>query len=96
MSFFAPGSTVECEPDWMGEEGLMRPDRVVRNEGGWHVVDYKTGEVNLDVHADQVRKYMRTLAALESTQPRGWILYLNPLRLVEVFPDETPRIFEAD
>ena len=80
----------------MGEEGLMRPDRVVRNEEGWHVVDYKTGEVHVDAHARQVRKYMRTLAALESTQPRGWILYLNPLRLVEVFPDETPRILEAD
>ena len=96
MSFFASGSTVECEPEWMGEEGLMRPDRVVRNEEGWHVVDYKTGEVNVDAHAKQVRKYMRTLAALESTRPRGWILYLNPLRLVEVFPDETPRIFGAD
>ena len=59
MSFFASGSTVECEPEWMGEEGLMRPDRVVRNEEGWHVVDYKTGEVNVDAHARQVRKYMR-------------------------------------
>jgi ATP-dependent exoDNAse (exonuclease V) beta subunit len=96
QTFFAAGSLVECEPEWMGQKGLMRPDRVVRNEEGWHVVDYKTGEVNLDVHANQVRKYMRTLAALESTQPRGWILYLNPLRLVEVFPEETPRIFGAD
>ena len=51
--------------EWMGEEGLMRPDRVVRNEEGWHVVDYKTGEVNVDTHAKQVRKYMRTLAALD-------------------------------
>ena len=95
-AFFAPGCLVECEPEWLGEEGLMRPDRVVRNQDGWHVVDYKTGEVNVDAHADQVRKYMRTLAALESTHARGWILYLNPLRLVEVFPEETPRIFEAD
>ena len=52
MSFFASGSTVECEPEWMGEEGLMRPDRVVRNEEGWHVVDYKAG-VNVDTHTNR-------------------------------------------
>ena len=86
---------MECEPEWMGDEGLMRPDRVLRNEDGWHVLDYKTGGEDVEAHARQVRKYMRTLEALESVQPRGWILYLNPLRLVEVFPEETARIFEA-
>ena len=94
-SFFSPGAVVECEPEWMGDEGLMRPDRVLRNEDGWHVLDYKTGGEDVEAHARQVRKYMRTLEALESVQPRGWILYLNPLRLVEVFPVETARIFEA-
>ena len=59
-------------------------------------MDFKSGEVHVDAHAKQVRRYMNALAAFESTTPRGWILYLNPWRLVEVPANETPRIFEAD
>ena len=95
-AFFEVGATVECEPEWMDVEGPMRPDRVVQNDEGWHVVDFKSGEVDVEKHAKQVRRYMNALADLESTTPRGWILYLDPWRLVEVPANAAPRIFEAD
>ena len=96
VAFFEVGATVECEPEWMDVEGPMRPDRVVQNNDGWHVVDFKSGEVDVEKHAKQVRRYMNALADLESTAPRGWILYLDPWRLVEVPANAAPRIFEAD
>ena len=95
-AFFETGATVECEPEWMDDDGPIRPDRVVQTTTGWHVVDFKTGAENVEKHASQVRRYMDALAALENTAPRGWILYLNPWRLVEVPVNAQPRIFEAN
>ena len=94
-AFFEPGCTVECEPEWMNEGRAMRPDRVVRKGDGWHVIDFKTGAVDIETHSCQVSEYMSVLAALENTKPRGWILYLNPWRLVEVSASGAPRIFET-
>lgn len=94
--FFASPSKVECEPDWMDDGGLIRPDRVIHAEDGWHVLDFKSGEVDVEKHGAQVQRYVAALNALESTTSRGWILYLNPWRLVEVPTNVAPRIFEAD
>ncbi len=94
--FFAPENRVEREPAWMDEAGLIRPDRVVLAKDGWHVVDFKSGEVDLEKHNKQVRRYVEALNALESTTSRGWILYLNPWRLEEVEANSAPRIFDAD
>ena len=94
-AFFEPGCTVECEPEWMNKGRAMRPDRVVRKGDGWHVIDFKTGAVDIETHSSQVRDYMSVLATLENTKPRGWILYLNPWRLVEVSASGAPRIFET-
>ena len=95
-AFFEATMRVECEPEWMDEHGPMRPDRVVQTPTGWHVVDFKSGEVDVETHANQVRRYMDALADLEGATPSGWILYLNPWRLVEVPANAQPRIFEAD
>ncbi len=93
-AFFEVGVKAECEPDWMDEHGPMRPDRVLRKRDGWHVVDFKSGDVNVEKHAKQVRRYMNALADLEVTTPRGWILYLNPWRLIEVPEKAAPRILD--
>ena len=94
--FFAPTNRVECEPAWMDDGGLIRPDRVVCGDDGWHVLDFKSGEVDVEKHGAQVQRYVAALDALESTTSRGWILYLNPWRLVEVETNAAPRIFGAD
>ena len=93
-AFFEVGVKAECEPDWMDEYGPMRPDRVLRKRDGWHVVDFKSGDVNVEKHTKQVRRYMNALADLEVTTPRGWILYLNPWRLIEVPEKAAPRILD--
>jgi len=94
--FFIPGIHVECEPEWAVDGRLIRPDRVVRDGGEWHVVDFKSGEENVPKHEKQVREYVDVLEAMEGVSARGWVLYLNPWRLVEVTANPTPRIFEAD
>ena len=94
--FFDPALEVECEPEWMDERGSIRPDRVVKEGNEWHVVDFKSGDVDLEKHGAQVQRYCDALNALESTTSKGWILYLNPWRLVEVDTNAAPRIFEAD
>lgn len=94
--FFHPDWHAECEAEWMDERGLMRPDRVVKGDGGWHVVDFKSGEEDLEKHGEQVRRYCTALDLMESTTSKGWILYLNPWRLVEVETNAAPRIFGAD
>ena len=62
--------------------------------GGWHVVDYKTGEVNGSLQAGS--QIHAGVGRTRINAASGVILYLNPLRLVEVFAEETPRIFGAD
>jgi ATP-dependent exoDNAse (exonuclease V) beta subunit len=94
--FFIPGIHVECEPEWAVDGRLIRPDRVVRDGGEWHVVDFKSGEENVPKHEKQVREYVDVLEAMEGVSARGWVLYLNPWRLVEVTANHAPRIFEAD
>ena len=94
--FFQNPLHVECEPEWMDRHGPIRPDRVVQTSTGWHVVDFKSGEENVEEHTTQVRRYMAALADMELKEPTGWILYLDPWRLVEVTGQPQPRIFDLD
>ena len=69
-----------------GVDGPPRPHSPSggQTSTGWHVVDFKSGEENVEEHAAQVRRYMSALADMELKEPTGWILYLDPWRLVEV------------
>ena len=69
---------------------------MVQTSTGWHVVDFKSGEENVEEHATQVRRYMAALADMELKEPTGWILYLDPWRLVEVTAQPQPRILDLD
>ena len=65
-----------------GEVG--RPDRVVKLEDGWHVLDYKTGAPEKKHHT-QVNAYMQAIAEIEPGQKvHGWLLYTRDLKLVPV------------
>jgi ATP-dependent exoDNAse (exonuclease V) beta subunit len=61
-----------------------RPDRVVKLEDGWHVLDYKTGAPEKKHHA-QVNAYMQAIAEMEPAEKvHGWLLYTRELKLVRV------------
>jgi ATP-dependent exoDNAse (exonuclease V) beta subunit len=83
--FFAPGLHVESECDFVDMDGgISRPDRIVRIDGVWHIVDYKSTESGKNKHIKQVEGYVETLQAIEGDRVKGWLLYTDPLQLVSV------------
>ncbi len=95
-AFFTDSCQVETEVEWTDGEDVLRPDRVVFDGTTWHIVDFKTGAEDKEKDRLQVLGYMDVLASLESAPVKGWLLHLNPWRLVEIHREANPRIFEAD
>ena len=95
-AFFADSCLVKRR--WSGQTGktYFRPDRVVFDGTTGHIVDFKTGAEDGEKDRLQVLGYMDVLASLESAPVKGWLLHLNPWRLVKIHREANPRIFEAD
>lgn len=73
------------EQDIMDEHGRMhRVDLLVsKSDGGMHAVDYKTGQAR-EEHHQQVLRYMRLAAKATGRPVRGFLVYLDEQRLIEV------------
>ena len=77
---------------WLQEEGKLREariDRLLRDEEGWVVLDYKSGRASEDrLEADraQVLRYCHAIAAMSGEPCRGvvWYIDLDAEELVEV------------
>ena len=83
--FFQPENHVEVEVDFVDKSGRMfRPDRIVRIDDVWHVIDYKTTDSGKLSHEKQVREYVHVLEEIERTQVKGWIIYTDPTQLIAV------------
>jgi ATP-dependent exoDNAse (exonuclease V) beta subunit len=83
--FFTPGLHVESECDFVDiDGGVSRPDRIVRIDGVWHIIDYKTTEAEKNKHTKQVERYVDTLKEIEGGTVKGWLLYTEPIHLVSV------------
>lgn len=67
-----------------GKSGLKRPDRIMISDNRVIVVDYKSGEKELDAYFTQVRSYMRALQACGYTHVVGYIWYTRTNKRVEV------------
>ena len=82
-------------PLWLSrglrEQGIMddagrmhRVDLLVdKGDGAMHAVDYKTGQARNEHHV-QVRRYMRLASASTGRPLRGFLVYLDERRLLEV------------
>lgn len=68
-----------------GESGLKRPDRIMLSDDHIIVVDYKSGEKELDKYAWQIRNYMRALEACGYLHISGFIWYTRNNKRIEVF-----------
>lgn len=67
-----------------GNGELGRPDRVVRLDGVWHVVDFKTGKER-DKDKAQVAGYCEVLSAMHpGDSVKGWLIYTETMQLVDV------------
>jgi CRISPR/Cas system-associated exonuclease Cas4 (RecB family) len=73
----------EFESVWMEHDiylpngQIIRPDRVIRNEKGIVVIDYKTGKKD-ETHRSQVLQYMHALSEMYPTlNTTGHLWYLE-------------------
>jgi ATP-dependent helicase/nuclease subunit A len=67
--------------------GQKRPDRIMIRDGRVVVVDYKTGSEEPD-HQRQVRTYMQLVAGMGFNAVEGYLLYLDPGKVVAVTDPE--------
>jgi ATP-dependent exoDNAse (exonuclease V) beta subunit len=85
MMFFKQGIHVEVEVDLVDKSGeVLRPDRLVRIDNVWHVIDYKSSKLGKVSHEKQVRKYVNLLSKIETYEVKGWIIYTDPTELIFV------------
>lgn len=67
-----------------GRNGLKRPDRIMLSGDQAVVVDYKSGEKELDKYRSQLRSYMQALKACSFKQITGFIWYTRSNKRVKV------------
>jgi ATP-dependent exoDNAse (exonuclease V) beta subunit len=67
-----------------GKNGLKRPDRIMLTDDQVIVVDYKSGEKELDKYRCQIRNYMQALSACGYRNITGFIWYTRSNKRVEL------------
>jgi ATP-dependent exoDNAse (exonuclease V) beta subunit len=80
----------DCESVWIEHDiylpngQVIRPDRVIRNEKGIAVIDYKTGKKD-ELHRSQVSQYMHALSSMYpamSITGHLWYLETNEVQTI--------------
>ncbi len=66
------------EAELVTENGdILRPDKVVFNKDTAVIIDYKTGEINLKKHGQQMEKYSDALLKMGIKQTKKILVYLD-------------------
>ncbi|MDF2158482.1 UvrD-helicase domain-containing protein [Algoriphagus sp. CAU 1675] len=75
----------------LAEQGILlpggkqkRPDRILMGKDQAIVIDFKTGEKK-DSHLKQVQEYMNLVAQLSQRPVQGFLCYLEPTQIIEVY-----------
>ena len=90
-SYFAEGCQVKTEmPIALSPERTYIPDRVVLQDKGAVVLDFKTGEA-LPQYKKQVREYMNALNAMGFEPCRGLIAYIGKSIKIEEVDEDKQR-----
>lgn len=66
-----------------GKVVRRRPDRVLKNEEGFIVIDFKFGKPKEEYH-EQVREYMQLLRGMGNEQVKGYLWFVYTNKVVEV------------
>ena len=83
--YFAHGLKVESEQSFVNSEGqILRPDRIVKSEEAWTVIDYKSSTEGESKHKKQVEEYCSMLSEIEGDHVEGVIIYTDPLKVLKV------------
>lgn len=82
--WFEPGAEVFCEAPLIVGDSVLRPDRVIFNNGVATVIDFKTGGPH-SAHTEQIRTYKKAVAeAGEFRKVEGFLFYLDKVDIREI------------
>lgn len=81
--FFREGIKVYNEKDILiPQKSFIRPDRIVKNDQGWIVIDYKTGKQHPN-HDRQIKQYAMVLEEMTSEKSNSFLVYLGQMITVK-------------
>ncbi len=63
---------------------VYRPDRVIINEDKVIVIDYKTGQEEIQKHKNQITKYMNLIKEMKYNNIEGYLLYTDLMKVEKV------------
>ncbi len=72
-----------AERDLYHDGQFLRPDLILEGEGHYLIIDFKTG-AEKPSHREQVDSYAEALRAISGSEVRASLLYLSPLRWVDL------------
>jgi ATP-dependent exoDNAse (exonuclease V) beta subunit len=78
-----------AERELLFEGKIIRPDLVLVHAEKAIVIDYKTGSESEEENVHQVSEYIRAIAEITGKPTKGYLVYLSPIRWVEVSPKQT-------
>ena len=71
------------EPILIPGGDYKRIDRLIKKNGRWQIIDYKTGRPK-SKDQQQVREYISILESMGYDKPRGFLVYLDPIKVEEI------------
>ena len=75
--YFEEGVEVFNEKDILIPQGtFVRPDRVVKDQDGWIIIDYKTGKQNPH-HERQILEYAKVLQEMTQERSKCFLVYIG-------------------
>lgn len=82
--FFSDLEEVKVEePILLPGGGFRRIDRLIKKDGRWSIIDFKTGKPKRK-DREQVNGYKEILQQMGYNQPKGYLIYLDPISVEEV------------
>ncbi|MFA0960684.1 UvrD-helicase domain-containing protein [Roseivirga sp. BDSF3-8] len=92
--WYGGGYEVKKEAELVAPGGrIYRPDRVMRKGKEIIVLDFKTGTDDA-AHHQQVQGYLTQIQAMGYEEAKGWLVYVDNLRLVPVTASSQMNLFE--
>jgi len=81
--FFAAESKVLNEKDILiPGQSFVRPDRIVKNEEGWVIIDYKTGKERERDHK-QIKQYAELIEEMTQEKSKCYLVYIGHETIVK-------------
>jgi ATP-dependent exoDNAse (exonuclease V) beta subunit len=78
------GAKIFAERELVHHGQVLRPDLIAVHSDKAVVIDFKTGDENQKEHTAQVLAYMEAAQVATGKRTEGFLVYLSPLRWVEV------------